>query len=246
MEYEQTQHETNREGCGVDPIGAEEDGEVGIYQPNGDGRGKVCSGEGGEVMGYSFERGYFKKEYTNVCKSDRCGKPFTTQWKIKKFCSPICLQRGQYLRLKARQQALGLNTRRIPKRPGIRLGMTPEEALAWGKEVRRETNRKHKIRINAECKADPRKGWEKRIREKYKITASDYFVLSENQGNKCALCDKPRAHDDLKVLHVDHCHTSGKVRGLLCFNCNAMLGHAKDRTEVLKRAIEYLEKHNDV
>ncbi len=197
-------------------------------------------------MGYSLEKGYFKKEYTNICRSDKCGRPFVTKWKIKQFCSPVCLQRGMYLRLKAKQQAQGLNTRRIPKRPGLKLGMTPEEALEWGREIRRETNRRNKIRINAESKANPMLGWERRLKEKYKITRADYMRMLEEQNYGCAFCGREGAHDDLKFLHVDHCHSTGKVRGLLCFNCNGMLGQAKDNLETLRKAIAYLEKHNGI
>ena len=47
------------------------------------------------------------------------------------------------------------------------------------------------------------------------------------------------------VLHIDHCHSSGKVRGLLCLKCNAFIGLAKENINTLVSAIEYLKEAND-
>lgn len=68
------------------------------------------------------------------------------------------------------------------------------------------------------------------------------MVLWKNQSERCALCftQERRTRD----WHVDHCHTTGKVRGILCHHCNLMLGNAKDNTFVLSNAIKYLEKYN--
>lgn len=72
----------------------------------------------------------------------------------------------------------------------------------------------------------------------------DVADLHEKQNNKCAVCDgegfKMAEHHKSKLV-VDHCHKSGTVRGLLCHNCNRALGLFKDKIDVLKRAIKYLE-----
>ena len=47
-----------------------------------------------------------------------------------------------------------------------------------------------------------------------------------------------------KKLDVDHCHDSGKVRGVLCNPCNTMLGHARDKVEILESAVAYLKENN--
>lgn len=47
------------------------------------------------------------------------------------------------------------------------------------------------------------------------------------------------------AVHVDHCHTTNDIRGLLCRHCNLLLGHAKDRVVVLQAAIRYLRKSAD-
>lgn len=59
--------------------------------------------------------------------------------------------------------------------------------------------------------------------------------LANNREGSCEICG------ETKFLVVDHCHTSGNVRGLLCQHCNSVLGYAKDNIEVLKNAIHYLQ-----
>lgn len=63
-----------------------------------------------------------------------------------------------------------------------------------------------------------------------------------HQEGKCAICLDPLR---LKSLHRDHCHTTGKPRGLLCMRCNTALGKFKDNVRTLARAIAYL-KHPPV
>ena len=79
----------------------------------------------------------------------------------------------------------------------------------------------------------------------YNITIFDYEAMLDKQNHRCKICDgegfimNPKTH---KVkLVVDHCHTTGAVRGLLCHNCNRALGLMKDNTQSLRVAIEYLE-----
>lgn len=63
------------------------------------------------------------------------------------------------------------------------------------------------------------------------------------QGSSCKICLTTEPGGKGLVFHVDHCHDSGKVRGLLCMACNIMLGKAQDNTETLRAAIKYLEEH---
>lgn len=80
----------------------------------------------------------------------------------------------------------------------------------------------------------------------YGITDVEYNARLESQKGVCAICgtDTPTEnHDETRPhLYVDHCHTSGAVRGLLCGNCNTGLGFFKDNPERLKAAIQYLTK----
>jgi hypothetical protein len=71
----------------------------------------------------------------------------------------------------------------------------------------------------------------------YGLTPEGYAELLKSQSGKCALCG---AIPDKILLHVDHCHNTGEVRGLLCFNCNAGIGHLKDNAELCYKASVYL------
>jgi len=62
-----------------------------------------------------------------------------------------------------------------------------------------------------------------------------------DQNNTCAICDVK--HFDTKKLHVDHCHSTGKVRGLLCSNCNNGMGKLGDSIERLELVINYLKQN---
>lgn len=78
----------------------------------------------------------------------------------------------------------------------------------------------------------------------YGIRLDDYERMFESQGGVCAICRKPETtviRGRVIALAVDHCHSSGKIRGLLCVNCNKVIGHAKDSLETLERSIEYLK-----
>jgi Recombination endonuclease VII len=73
------------------------------------------------------------------------------------------------------------------------------------------------------------------LKRRYGIGAADFDELVRRQGAICAICGRENPE------HVDHDHDSGKVRGILCFNCNGGLGQFSDNTERLSNAIEYLE-----
>ncbi len=79
-----------------------------------------------------------------------------------------------------------------------------------------------------------------------KITIEQYKLMLEKQNNVCAICFKKEIRMDsrnnkISRLCVDHCHETGKIRGLLCHKCNLALGCYDDSIENLKSAIKYLE-----
>jgi hypothetical protein len=79
--------------------------------------------------------------------------------------------------------------------------------------------------------------------KKYGITFEEYVDMAEQRNQKCDICGNVSDHR-YKKLVVDHCHSTGKIRGLLCFSCNSILGNAKDNISNLQNAIKYLEKNN--
>lgn len=84
---------------------------------------------------------------------------------------------------------------------------------------------------------------DKYLRRKYGISAADYDKMLAAQGGGCALCGKKPEDQKRysKYLHVDHCHKTGRVRGLLCDRHNLLLGQWGDEIDLLQRAVEYLE-----
>ena len=71
----------------------------------------------------------------------------------------------------------------------------------------------------------------------YGITIEDFHKLEKRQNNKCAICGQ--VNSDGK-LYIDHCHNTGKVRGLLCLYCNTGIGYFRDNIEFLLKAMNYL------
>jgi hypothetical protein len=84
------------------------------------------------------------------------------------------------------------------------------------------------------------------LKKAYGISIDDYRSMLAEQGGVCAICKQPETRVVRRVvsrLHVDHCHTTHKVRGLLCHRCNTALGQFCDDETVLQSAIDYLRKH---
>jgi len=77
-------------------------------------------------------------------------------------------------------------------------------------------------------------------RRNFGLTLAQFEEMQIAQNGQCAICQKPPKGRD---LDVDHDHNTGAIRGLLCRNCNLMLGKINDRVEVLEKAIQYLRKH---
>ena len=75
------------------------------------------------------------------------------------------------------------------------------------------------------------------LKRRYGITGDEAAAMLAAQGGLCAIC-RERPAD-----HVDHDHLSGRVRALLCFNCNGGLGQFRDDRELLLAAVEYLDRH---
>ena len=77
------------------------------------------------------------------------------------------------------------------------------------------------------------------MKKRYGITPEDYDQMYLAQGGRCLICRR-HSSEFTRRLHVDHDHSSGKVRGLLCQHCNHLLGNAFDDPEILQAAIHYL------
>lgn len=83
------------------------------------------------------------------------------------------------------------------------------------------------------------------LKRAYDISCEDYNAMLKSQNGVCAICDLPESvmlHGKVKLLSVDHDHETGRIRGLLCHNCNTLLGNAKDSPAILQSAIDYLKR----
>lgn len=128
---------------------------------------------------------------------------------------------------------------------------------SWCKECRKENARNWSTKYpeNAKVSRNNRKLEYKKnppkyeymrdymLQQRYGITQAQYDVMFQEQDYCCAICKRSNF---TYHPHVDHCHSTGKVRGLLCAPCNAYLGYSKDNPEVYEAAIKYLgEYHRD-
>jgi len=118
----------------------------------------------------------------------------------------------------------------------------------YGKEYRtkhakqiREYRTKHAERIRESRRKHTDTARIYRLKHNYNISLNDYDYMSIRQNNVCAICKGTNKNG--KRLCVDHDHTTGKVRGLLCSRCNAGIGNFRENATVLCSANEYLEKH---
>lgn len=127
----------------------------------------------------------------------------------------------------------------------------PEECRARARARLERDREKIKAQRRARYWANPEKFREQGRRQrkpiynvtarvkKYGLTVEQYQALLAAHNGKCAACG-----DDFgKRNHIDHCHTTGVVRGLLCNNCNLGVGHFRDDPRRLESAARYLRKH---
>lgn len=111
----------------------------------------------------------------------------------------------------------------------------------------RKRNREKAKEEHAKYHRENKETLRKRYREwsyaaEYGITLEDYILMFEEQNGSCAIC-KQRKYSKHGLLSVDHDHETGIVRGLLCHRCNLLLGLAKDSSDLLLIAAEYLKDY---
>lgn len=101
-------------------------------------------------------------------------------------------------------------------------------------EAQRERGRK-------QAAAKPEQARARKLKSKFNITVEQWEEIFDSQGRVCAICKSATPKKALN-WHTDHCHSSGKVRGILCHGCNTGLGMFEDRPESLVSAANYLSK----
>ena len=111
----------------------------------------------------------------------------------------------------------------------------------------KKTGRRHsackecdKARVKARHQANPERTRNNNLKRNYGITLEDHSKMYEEQNRRCAICGN-EGNGKWKKLCVDHCHTTGKIRGLLCKSCNIALGEFKDDPSIIEKAVLYLK-----
>ncbi len=111
-------------------------------------------------------------------------------------------------------------------------------------EARKEWGRQNPERIKVlsvrSYSKNSRNFWVRSLMKKYGVTPEWYDAQLAAQGGHCAICPATESGHKKRFFAVDHDHATGKVRGLLCRNCNLMLGNAKDSEERLEAGAVYL------
>jgi hypothetical protein len=155
--------------------------------------------------------------HTGICANDRCGKEFQYKKKGKNrtpvFCSYKCSNSS-------------------------RTGRFILECVVCGNQF------KSKNTLAMTCCQDCKNQRKRDVRllHKYGLSLADYNQMLTAQAGLCGICGiKPPDKDG--VLAVDHCHETGKVRGLLCRDCNAGLGLFRNNVLILQHAVRYIRKN---
>jgi hypothetical protein len=85
------------------------------------------------------------------------------------------------------------------------------------------------------------KTFAKNLRKNYGLSVEDFEKMEAKQDGKCAVCLRPEFHKTKKRLSVDHCHTTGQIRGLLCHRCNVVLGLVNEDLRIIESVTQYLK-----
>jgi len=89
------------------------------------------------------------------------------------------------------------------------------------------------------------KGRRIQLQQRYNLTVEQYELMLKSQNNVCAICGKLeiiKSGIKVKRLAVDHNHTTGKVRGILCATCNLLIAHVENNPKIFEKIPEYLRE----
>lgn len=122
-----------------------------------------------------------------------------------------------------------------------------KEKIKEIQKIYRENN-KEKIKKNYYIYRKKNKETYKRnmLKRDHGITLEEFNKMKEEQNNVCYICGQPETkknREKIKELAVDHNHKTGKIRKLLCYNCNVGLGYSKENPYILINMVKYLLKY---
>lgn len=166
-----------------------------------------------------------------------CGNLFTPNRKAQRFCGRSCAVR---CRRTVAPPAPGKKTCTRCGEVKDVYGFAPnakrvDGRSSWCRECQRAFYVVHNQREDVRFAQRASK-----LNDRYRIAPGEYAAMLKAQEFACYICGRPHGEDRIQRLHVDHCHETGRVRGLLCRRCNFGLGWFEDDPIRLRRAIEYL------
>jgi hypothetical protein len=150
------------------------------------------------------------------------------------------------LKEKSRLYRLANPEKAKAQRAKYRASVTPEQRLRWRLSLRMRDPNSHKLSNLKYYNSNKEKYFAYKLKNTYGLTLDEYYELVRKQKGLCAICGgKPNVvKGKSKRLNIDHNHSTGKVRGLLCNKCNNGIGCFNDNTKNIAAAISYL-KHYD-
>lgn len=176
-------------------------------------------------------------ELESRCENPQCGAPVVQRWSGRaiRFCSKDCARRKRHLDQVERCKDLTHKTCRKCQEDqpigNFRHPWMPECRACMKKLRQRQYERQ----------GGKEYMYEQHLANTYGLTLAEYRARFEAQKGLCAICgEAPRRGGR---LCVDHNHTTGAVRDLLCAGCNTALGIARDKPDRLLAMIAYLERH---
>lgn len=178
-----------------------------------------------------------KKIRRRLCRE--CRHPFETTNKKRRFCSKLCLSRFT--------EARRIRDRRVHTKTCGNCGKGFKGGAKTTQYCSRHCSAKHKWQLGLivvkRGTASPQ--WmgghlASVIRRHYGMELDDYHALLKRQNGVCAICKQPPNAQRTR-LSVDHDHTTGRVRGLLCSSCNFAIGLMREDPARLRRAMDYLQ-----
>lgn len=113
------------------------------------------------------------------------------------------------------------------------------------KEYAKTYREKNKEKLNKKKRDNPDYHRNLNLKRNYNFSLDEYNDMLEKQNGRCLGCNSFYTESARERLHVDHCHLTGKIRGLLCHHCNTALGLVKDNIDTLSRLISYLKTNSN-
>lgn len=169
-----------------------------------------------------------------------CADQYNPRRSEQRFCGRRCAsafrQTDDYKELLAQEMKRCTKCGEVKGRDQFyRASRSPSGLAPWCKGCR--ALRSAELNTRPEVKEQMRAN---KLLAKYGMTITDFERLLAAQGHQCRICDRPHGENG-KQLVVDHCHATGRVRGLLCGLCNTALGHFEDDPERMAKAIAYIK-----